>query len=88
VRVVGEVFPKVRVQRHLLKPGKWLVTCQLCGGDLGFLAGFFGKGIKGFANDWQTAQEYAQRHAMAHEATRCATCLHIPARPLPEEARR
>lgn len=82
---MGGVFPKVRVMREPFAQRRWLVTCQLCGGDLGFLAGFFGNGVKGYANDWRTAQDYAQRHALAHEATRCGTCLHIPAEPINDQ---
>lgn len=83
------VFPKVRVMRNPVRGQRpWLVLCELCGGGGvgGFFAAMFGAGVKGSAETWRIAQDYAQRHALGHEATRCRTCLHIPERPLPEEA--
>lgn len=64
----------------------WLVTCQLCSGYPGFFGALWARVI-GWSYDWQLAQEFAVRHARAHEATRCPSCLHLPERQLsPEEA--
>ena len=76
----------VRVMRYPFgsAPRSWLVVCTLCSGRPldgfgGLLFALGGPGIKGAAADWQTAQDYADRHARAHEATRCPTCDHVPA---------
>jgi hypothetical protein len=83
---------KVHVRRNLYgKPDQpWLVTCELCAGDDGggfgsFLSAFMGAGVKGWAPTWQVAQDYAHRHAVRHEETRCPLCLHVPATPLVDE---
>lgn len=83
-----DITRRVHVRRNRYgKPGQpWLVTCEYCAGDASFLAGLFGAGVKGWAADWATAQDFAVRHALAHEARRCPTCLHVPTGPLPEEA--
>lgn len=64
---------------------RWLVTCALCASsDAVGLFGLMlalpgGKGVKGYAPDWRTAQDYATKHALRHEVSRCPTCLHAPA---------
>lgn len=64
----------------------WLVTCQLCSSHTGFFGALWAK-IIGWSFEWPLAIEFAARHAAAHEATRCTSCLHLPERELsPEEA--
>ncbi len=78
---------RVMSNRYGRKDQPWLVTCALCagseeGGLLGSFMALGRAGVKGYARDWRTAQDYAARHALAHEQTRCTTCLHVPAEPI------
>lgn len=79
----------VRVQRHPLsgQPLPWLVYCAVCSGARNIFETLAGPPLGG-APDWRTAQDFADRHVREHEATRCHTCLHVPAVPLRVEAAR
>ena len=61
----------------------WVVACQMC------KPGLFGLNFGGAASavstiawapDWHGAQGWAVIHAAEHEATRCGTCGHLPAK--------
>lgn len=75
--------PKIRVERHPLQSTTqpWLVRCRFCGPATDFPSNLFGDDqgvVKGWAKDWRMAQDWAARHAIEHEKTRCPTCLHVP----------
>lgn len=69
------------------KDQPWLVHCSLCQGGGDFFADPFAflRPI-GWAPTWRIAQDFAHRHAVEHEKTRCPTCLHLPAERLPQRA--
>lgn len=73
---------EVRVTRNPVKADteRWFVRCGYC--KPGFMSWF---APIAWAADWQIAQDWAVKHALAHEATRCTTCLHVPERVLVEE---
>lgn len=84
---------QIRVMRNPLPDSAtpWLVLCGLCYGGSELFGAFaaYISGPKWWAPNWRLAQDFAARHANAHEATRCTTCLHLPARQLsPEETTR
>lgn len=89
VRVFANPVPARRADQP------WFVSCLLCLGeqpgatDPGSWLALLAATMRplGWARDWASAQNFAVRHALAHEALRCPTCLHVPARSLtPEEA--
>lgn len=76
---MSEGSQRIRVERNIIdhqgnRP--WVVRCDYCAGEGSILRLLTAP--KGWAPTWRVAQDYAIRHAMAHEATRCATCLHVP----------
>jgi hypothetical protein len=59
----------------------WLVYCAVCSGD-DFFSALMPK-LLGWTRSWFLAYHHAREHALAHEARRCTTCLHLPTGPLP-----